>query len=201
MDLPAKQRTCFIQNRLAPLKPKAVAFSRDGQFAAVSMGLNGTPDRRSLPSGGIVTVHRFDNMSGVIEAEPIAQWKATGLELAGADLCTFFPSLPNEPYRILVVDQGADLNPHLRVRSTSAIAHAGRRFCHRTRLSAWRVGFFRWPPRRGCELRRRHSAYISHEVPTSYCLDPSARKSADRFHQAPLRKQNAKNALLPALDG
>ena len=37
---PAKERTCFIQNKLAPLNPKAVAFSRDGQFAAVSMGLN-----------------------------------------------------------------------------------------------------------------------------------------------------------------
>ena len=56
-------------------------------------------------------VHRFDAASGVIEPEPFAQWKAPGLELAGCDLCCFFPMTPSLLYRILVVDQGADSIP------------------------------------------------------------------------------------------
>ena len=41
-----RERTCFIENRLAPLKPKSVAFSHDGRFAAVTMALNAFPAAR-----------------------------------------------------------------------------------------------------------------------------------------------------------
>ncbi len=107
----ARERTCLLENRLAPLKPKSAAISHDGRFAAIAMGLNGSPDRGVPPCSGMVIVHRFDAAKGVIAAEAIAEFKAPGIELAGLDLCTFLPTASGKPYRILVVDQGADAVP------------------------------------------------------------------------------------------
>jgi DNA-binding beta-propeller fold protein YncE len=108
---PAREQTCFIANRLAPLKPKSVAFSHDGQFAAIAMGYNGTPNHRSLPSGGMLMVHRFDPVSGVVASQPLAELRGEGLSLATSDMCTFLPTAADEPYRIIVVDQAADSIP------------------------------------------------------------------------------------------
>jgi hypothetical protein len=104
----SRERTCLLPNGLAPLKPKSAAISHDGRFAAIAMGLNGTPNRGALPCGGRVRVHRFDAANGIIAAEPIAEFKPPDLALAALDLCTFAPTAPDEPYRILVVDQGVD---------------------------------------------------------------------------------------------
>jgi 6-phosphogluconolactonase (cycloisomerase 2 family) len=103
-----RERTCFIENRLAPLKPKSVAFSHDGRFAAIAMGLNGTRDRQALASGGMVTVHHYDAANGVLAAQAITELKGAGVALASVDMCTFLPTISGEPYRILVADQGAD---------------------------------------------------------------------------------------------
>src|SRR5262245_51761408 len=108
---PSRVRTCLLENRLVPLKPKSAAISPDGRFAAIAMGLNGTPNRGAPPCGGMVVVHHFDPANGVIGREPIAEFKGAGVELAGIDLCTFLPTAPGKSYRILVVDQGADAVP------------------------------------------------------------------------------------------
>ncbi len=108
---PSRERTCFLENRLAPLKPKSAAISHDGRFAAIAMGLNGSPNRGAPPCSGMVVVHRFDSANGIIAAQAIAEFKASGVALAGIDLCTFLPTAPGKPYRILVVDQGADAVP------------------------------------------------------------------------------------------
>jgi hypothetical protein len=105
---PSRERTCLVPNPLAPLKPKSTAISHDGRFAAIAMGLNGTPNRGALPCGGRVRVHRYDAANGIISAEPIAEFKPPDLALAALDLCTFAPTAAGEPYRILVVDQGTD---------------------------------------------------------------------------------------------
>jgi hypothetical protein len=105
---PSRECTSLVPNRLAPLKPKSTAISHDGRFAAIAMGLNGTPNRGSLPCGGRVLVHRFDAANGILSAEPIAEFKPPDLALAALDLCTFAPTAPYEPYRVLVVDQGTD---------------------------------------------------------------------------------------------
>jgi hypothetical protein len=111
MTSPAREQACFIANRLAPLKPKSVALSHDGQFAAVAMGYNGTPNHRSLGSSGMLMVHRFDAASGVIAAQPSAELRGEGLSLATCDMCSFLPTAAGEPYRIVVVDQAADAIP------------------------------------------------------------------------------------------
>jgi hypothetical protein len=103
-----RERTCFIENRLAPLKPKSVAFSHDGRFAAVTMALNAFLGSQAPPTTGIVSVHRFDAANGVIDAQAVAEFKAPAIDLASMDICKFLPTAPGEPYRILVVDQGAD---------------------------------------------------------------------------------------------
>jgi DNA-binding beta-propeller fold protein YncE len=108
LDSASRDRTCVLENQLAPLKPKSVAFSRDGCFAAVAMGLNGTPDRRALPSGGMLTIHSYDARNGIIERCPLAEFRAAGTWMAGLDMCTVLPAGPGAPYRVLVVDQGAD---------------------------------------------------------------------------------------------
>ena len=103
-----RERTCFIENRLAPLKPKSVAFSHDGRFAAVTMALNAFLGSQAPATSGIVSVHRFDAANGVIDAQAVAEFKAPAIDLASMDICKFLPTAPGEPYRILVVDQGAD---------------------------------------------------------------------------------------------
>ena len=105
---PKHEQTCLIVNERAPLKPKSVAFSRDGQFAAIAMGYNGTPNYRSLPAGGTLMIHRFDSTTGVIAQAPLAEVRGEGLALATADMCTFLPTPSDTIYRIVVVDQGAD---------------------------------------------------------------------------------------------
>lgn len=108
---PKREQRCLITNRLAPLKPKSVAFSPDGRFAAIAMGFNGTPNRRALNSGGMLMIHRFDLASGVIAPQPLVELKGEGMSLATTDMCTFLPAASGKPYRIIVVDQGADAIP------------------------------------------------------------------------------------------
>ena len=38
----------------------------------------------------------------------MAEFKAPAIDLASMDICKFLSAAPGEPYRILVVDQGAD---------------------------------------------------------------------------------------------
>lgn len=103
-----REQTCSITNRLAPLKPKSIAFSHDGRFAAIAMGYNGTPNHQSLPTGGMLMIHRFDSASGVIAPEPLAELKGEGRSLATTDMCTFLPATSGKYYSIAVVDQATD---------------------------------------------------------------------------------------------
>lgn len=56
----------------------------------------------------MVSVHRFDAAQGVMAAQPLAAFKGAGIALAAVDMCVFLRTGPGQPYRILVVDQGAD---------------------------------------------------------------------------------------------
>ena len=63
-----RERTCLLENRHAPLKPKSVAFSRDGRFAVIALALNvaasvpraanekSKPANANAPSSGRATV-------------------------------------------------------------------------------------------------------------------------------------------------
>lgn len=105
---PKREQTCSITNRLAPLKPKSIAFSHDGGFAAIAMGYNGTPQHQLVPTGGMLMIHRFDSASGVIAPEPLAEFRGEGMSLATTDMCTFLPTKPGKHYSIAVVDQATD---------------------------------------------------------------------------------------------
>jgi hypothetical protein len=139
---PSRERTCLLENRLAPLKPKSAAISHDGRFAAIAMGLNGSPNRGEPPCGGMVVVHRFDAASGVIDPQPSAEFRAPGVALSGVDLCTFLPTAADKPYRILVVDQGADevpsfeFDPRDRTIARSGVFAEGLSFPHGVDVSS-----------------------------------------------------------------
>jgi hypothetical protein len=90
---------------------RSVAFSHDGRFAAVTMALNAFPGSQVPATSGVVSVHRFDAANGVIDAQPVAEFKAPAGDLASMDICKFLLTAPGERYRILVVDQGADAIP------------------------------------------------------------------------------------------
>jgi hypothetical protein len=103
-----RERTCLLENRHAPLKPKSVAFSHDGRIAVIALALNVTPGPGAAPSDGLLAVHRFDAPSGVI-GEALAEMHGAETELLNMEICTFLPRSSGTPYRILVANQGADV--------------------------------------------------------------------------------------------
>jgi DNA-binding beta-propeller fold protein YncE len=106
---PQLERTCLLENRHGSLKPKSIAFSDDGDFAFVSMTLNVTPRLEVQSSGGALFVHRFDAENGVIGTEVLAELRGTDIFLGNVEICRVLPHVPGKPYRILLVNQGADL--------------------------------------------------------------------------------------------
>ena len=91
------------------MKPKSVAFSQDGRFAAVASAHNVRPDDAARASGGVLSVHRYDAARGVIETEALAELREPGAPLANVEMCAFIPRARCGPYRILVADQGRDV--------------------------------------------------------------------------------------------
>jgi hypothetical protein len=137
-----RERTCFLENRLVPLKPKSVAFSQDARLAVIAMGLNASRKEGLAPSGGMLSVHRFDAANGVIADEPLAQLRGVGSSLANMEICKFLPAMSARRYRILVADQGADVIPSFefdaqaRTLVSTGIFKAGLSFPHGLDVSA-----------------------------------------------------------------
>jgi len=129
-----RERTCLLENRHAPMRPKSVAFSRDGRFAAVAMALNVTPGPGAIASEGLLSVHRFDAARGVI-GETLAEVHGTGTALVTMELCTFLAGT-GTAYRLLVANQGADMvtaftfDPGTRSLAFTGILAAGLSFPH-----------------------------------------------------------------------
>ena len=130
-----RERTCLLENRHAPLKPKSVAFSHDGRFAVIALALNVTPGPGAATADGLLSVHRFDAASGVI-GEALADMHGADTALVNMEICTFLPSIAGTPYRILVANQGADVvaaftfDPGARALAFAGIFAAGLSFPH-----------------------------------------------------------------------
>ena len=128
-------RTCLLENRHAPMKPKSVAFSHDGRFAVIALALNATPGPGAAAPDGLLSVHRFDAGSGVI-GEALAEMHGADTALGNMEICTFLPSISGTPYRILVANQGADVvtaftfDPGARTLAFTGIFAAGLSFPH-----------------------------------------------------------------------
>lgn len=106
---PDYPRTCLLENPDAPMKPKAVAFSRDGRFAFIVKTLNVRERTGAVSAGGQLSVHRFDSETGVISAPSIVTLRAADASLGNAELCSILPAALGNQYRILVANQGADV--------------------------------------------------------------------------------------------
>lgn len=104
-----RRRTCRLENRHAPMKPKSVAFSRDGRFAVIGLSLNASEKAGEVVSGAMLSVHRFDAHRGVIEPAPVAESRDLGVWPAGLDICAFLPPMPGQTYGILTTNQAADM--------------------------------------------------------------------------------------------
>ena len=102
------QRRCLLVNPHSPLKPKAVSFSSDGRFAAISLSLNVTPADGPFAVRGMLSVHAFDAAKGIIASEPLDELRDAGMQLGSVEICKFVPGRPGGPYRILAANQGAD---------------------------------------------------------------------------------------------
>src|SRR5262249_38741606 len=134
----------------APLKPKAVAFSRDGCFAAVAFAPPAVPlapdatceDSRVADVGGAVAIHRFDAQRGSLEREPVAIWRITGGPIGALESCTILPSPSGHPFRILTVDQAGDavlafdFDPRQSTLTYAGVFAAGMSFPHGIDASA-----------------------------------------------------------------
>jgi hypothetical protein len=109
----AGDRTCLLANKHAPMKPKGIAFSSDGRFVAIGRSAPLTPLTVALaveaaPLGAMYSVYRFDAANGVISADPVAELTCTNVSLGNVEMCTFLPTSPGKPYRILGANQAAD---------------------------------------------------------------------------------------------
>ena len=102
------ERTCLLENRYAPFRPKSIAFSPDGRFALIVRGLNVGPTAAALMPGGMLSVHSFDAASGIIAAEALAEFQGQSTSFIHVDMCSILPAASGAPYRILVADQGID---------------------------------------------------------------------------------------------
>ena len=98
-----------MENPHAPLKPKSVAFSPDGRFAAIASTLNATLDRNDHRPIGMLAIHRFDAEQGVISGDAVAALRSPDASLSTLEMTAFLPTIPGEPYRILAANQGSDV--------------------------------------------------------------------------------------------
>lgn len=103
------RRTCLLENPHAPLKPKSVAFSPDGRFAAIASALNVRQDRNARRPIGMLAVHRFDAEQGVISGDAVAALRGRDITLRTLEMTVFLPTIPGEPYRILATNQASDV--------------------------------------------------------------------------------------------
>jgi hypothetical protein len=101
-------RTCLIESREGTLKPKSVAFSRDGRYAAIVESLNVKRQAGAIVSSGQLAVHAYAADRGTIAAQPMAVLATSDASLGNAEMCTFLPTAPGTPYSVLVANQGAD---------------------------------------------------------------------------------------------
>lgn len=110
VDSGSWERTCFLENRQRPLKPKSVAFSDDARFPAITSAPNATRDGVDAGEApaGIVSVHRFDAATGVIAADAVAELRG-GAWPWSSEMCTFLPGSRGDRYRIVVTDHVADV--------------------------------------------------------------------------------------------
>jgi len=103
--------TCRLDRFPPSLAPKSITFSADGRFALVALSFIAGPVDSGNYGGGMLSVHRFDAESGSVEADPVAQYRATGTDLGFLDMAIFLPVSSGGTYRILVTDQANDLIP------------------------------------------------------------------------------------------
>jgi 6-phosphogluconolactonase (cycloisomerase 2 family) len=103
--------TCRLDSFPASLAPKSITFSADGRFALVALSFIAAPFDTGNYGGGMLRVHRFDADSGSVEADPVAEYRATGSDLGFLDMAIFLPAKSGDTYRILVTDQANDLIP------------------------------------------------------------------------------------------
>jgi DNA-binding beta-propeller fold protein YncE len=102
------ERTCVLENRYAPMKPKSVAFSPDGRFIAVPMSLNARQDAQPMAVAAMLSIHRFDPDRGVVDPTPVARYDRADGPLSFPDMCTFLPYPSGPRYRLLISDQALD---------------------------------------------------------------------------------------------
>src|SRR5262249_12548658 len=104
-----------ISNRLdrfpAGLAPKSITFSADGRFALVALSFIAAEFDTGKYGGGMLRGHRFDAASGSVQADPVAEYRATGPDLGVLESAVFLPGKSGEAYRILVTDQANGLIP------------------------------------------------------------------------------------------
>lgn len=103
--------TCRLDSFPASLAPKSVTFSADGRFALIALSFIADSVDTGKYGGGMISVHRFDAEAGAVEADPVAQYRASGTDLGFLDMAIFLPKSSGDTYRILVTDQANDLIP------------------------------------------------------------------------------------------
>jgi hypothetical protein len=106
-----RETTCRLDSFPASLAPKSVTFSADSRFALIALSFIAANVDTGKYGGGMLSVHRFDADTGNVDADPVAQYRASGTDLGFLDMAIFLPKNSGHTYRILVTDQANDLIP------------------------------------------------------------------------------------------
>lgn len=111
VKLKDRAMSCRLERFPSSLAPKSITFSADGRFALIALSFIAAEVATGKYGGGMLRIHRFDAEAGTIEADPVAEYRATGTDLGFLDMAIFLPVSSGNVYRILVTDQANDLIP------------------------------------------------------------------------------------------
>lgn len=101
--------TCRLTNKLNSLKPKGIAISKDGRYAAIISAREVKPNLQQGEFPCVIALHRYFEQDGLIDEVPVAKYEYTMHEINALEACVFFPGQTDCIYRLLTVDQANDL--------------------------------------------------------------------------------------------
>jgi len=106
IKLDENRTTCVLSGLYKPLKPKSIAFSRDGKYVVIAFAANIGIE----PNVGsaVIAIHSFDNTNGTIQESPLAEFIIGSGDVNSIEDCAFLPSADGHSYTIIATDQAND---------------------------------------------------------------------------------------------
>lgn len=106
IKLDENRTICILTNLYKPLKPKSIAFSRDGKYVVITFAVN--IGIKSNAGAAAISIHSFDNIKGIIQESPEAELIIRSGNINSIEDSTFLPSIDGHTYTIIATDRAND---------------------------------------------------------------------------------------------